>query len=349
MFLKYVQIVNYKNLKSAKFKFDKGTNTIIGENDAGKSNAMTAIRILLDSNYFYNTKRLKETDFSESLGDWRGHWIIVSAFFDEITPFDKTNEICAEMCPNEENEIFLKSYIRCADYNYGTVTLFIRPIKKIRKYLAEAKDKEEFEKRRKMITLSDYEFVYTSRSQADFINEDYYKLIVGDFDNGTYSDPDEDDSSILGSKIDILNVWQHVSLVFIDALRDVQNELKKPKNPLRRIFDVIQSEIKDEDFETIRTKIKDLNASISRVHQVADIGNNVSNKLNEIVGLIYSPNITVESRLKEDVASIAKHLVVSPSSQDDIELLGLGHLNILYIALYWYTKIATPCSNNMIY
>ena len=57
MYLKYVQIVNYKNLKSSIFTFDKGANTVIGENDSGKSNAMTAIRILLDSTYFYNEKR----------------------------------------------------------------------------------------------------------------------------------------------------------------------------------------------------------------------------------------------------------------------------------------------------
>lgn len=333
MFLKYIQIVNYKSLKATKFEFDKGTNTIIGENDTGKSNAMTAIRILLDNGYFYNSKRLKETDFSDVLEDWRGHWIIISAFFNEISLDDKTNEVCAEICPIEENEIFLKSYIRCADYDYGTVTLFIRPVKKVRKYLAEAKNKEEFEERRKTLTLSDYEFVYTSRSQVDFTNADVYKSIVGDFDTGMYVDPENDDSSILGSKIDILNVWQHISVVFIDALRDVQNELKKPKNPLRRIFDIIQNEIRDEDFETIRAKIRDLNTSISNVHQVANIGNHVSDKLNEIVGLIYSPEITVESRLKEDAASIAKHLVVSPSSQDNIELLGLGHLNMLYIAL----------------
>lgn len=333
MFLKYIQIVNYKNLKATKFEFDRGTNTIIGENDTGKSNAMTAIRILLDNGYFYNSKRLKETDFFDVLEDWRGHWIIISAFFNEISLDDKTNEVCAEICPIEENEIFLKSYIRCAGYDYGTVTLFIRPVKKVRKYLAEAKNKEEFEQRRKTITLSDYEFVYTSRSQVDFTNDDVYKSIVGDFDAGVYVDPEKDDLSILGSKIDILNVWQYISVVFIDALRDVQNELKKPKNPLRRIFDIIQNEIRDEDFETIRAKIRDLNTSISNVHQVANIGNHVSDKLNEIVGLIYSPEITVESRLKEDAASIAKHLVVSPSSQDDIELLGLGHLNMLYIAL----------------
>ena len=71
MYLKYVQIVNFKNLKNVRFEFSKGANTIIGENDSGKSNALTAIRILLDDNYYYNTKRLKETDFSYALGDWK--------------------------------------------------------------------------------------------------------------------------------------------------------------------------------------------------------------------------------------------------------------------------------------
>ena len=84
MYLKYIQIVNFKNLKAARFEFAKGANTIIGENDSGKSNALTAIRILLDDNYYYNTKRLKETDFSYALGDWRGHWIIISAFFESL-------------------------------------------------------------------------------------------------------------------------------------------------------------------------------------------------------------------------------------------------------------------------
>ena len=56
MYLKYVQIVNFKNLKNVRFEFSKGANTIIGENDSGKSNALTAIRILLDDNYYYNTQ-----------------------------------------------------------------------------------------------------------------------------------------------------------------------------------------------------------------------------------------------------------------------------------------------------
>ena len=69
MYLKYLQIINYKNLKSTRFEFRSGSNTIIGENDAGKSNAMTALRILLDDTYYYNEKRLKESDFSYFLND----------------------------------------------------------------------------------------------------------------------------------------------------------------------------------------------------------------------------------------------------------------------------------------
>ena len=59
MYLKYMQIVNYKNIRNARFEFGKGANTVIGENDSGKSNAMTAMRILLDSDYYYNIKRLR--------------------------------------------------------------------------------------------------------------------------------------------------------------------------------------------------------------------------------------------------------------------------------------------------
>ena len=180
MYLKYVQIVNFKNLKNVRFEFSKGANTIIGENDSGKSNALTAIRILLDDNYYYNTKRLKETDFSYALGDWKGHWIIISAFFDEISNEDKHNEFCAEITPEQENIDFLKSYIRCTDKDFGTVSLFIRPCRTKRIELAEAAQNGTFESVRSQIKLSDYEFYYTARSQADFTDENIYKSIVAD-------------------------------------------------------------------------------------------------------------------------------------------------------------------------
>ena len=333
MYLKYIQIVNFKNLKAARFEFAKGANTIIGENDSGKSNALTAIRILLDDNYYYNTKRLKETDFSYALGDWRGHWIIISAFFDEISREDKSNEFCAELTPEQENIDFLKSYIRCADKEFGTVSLFIRPCRAKRAELAEAAQNGTFEAVRSQIKLSDYEFYYTSRSQADFTDENVYKSIVGDICAGQYVNPEDDDQSVLGSKIDIMNVWQHISTVFIDALRDVESELRKPKSPIRQIIDTIEGNIEETDIDDIKRKISELNQKISHIPQVSDIGSQVNQKLLEMIGAIYSPEIKLESRLKEDFATLARYLTISPSNQKDIELLGLGHLNILYIAM----------------
>lgn len=333
MYLKYIQIVNFKNLKNARFEFAKGANTIIGENDSGKSNALTAMRIFLDDNFYYNTKRLKESDFSYALGDWRGHWIIISAFFDEISDKDMRNEFCAELTPDQENSDFLRSYIRCSDKGYGTVTLLIRPCRAKRLELAEASKNGTFDVVRSQIKLSDYEFYYTSRSQADFTNEDVYKSIVGDIAQHQYASPEDEDQSILGGKIDIIDVWQHVSTVFIDALRDVESELRKPKNPIRQIIDTIEGQIAESDISEIKEKIIALNSKISHIPQISDIGTQVNHKLLEMIGVIYSPEIKLESRLKEDFATLARYLTISPSSQSDIDLLGLGHLNILYIAM----------------
>lgn len=333
MYLRYLQIINYKNLKAARFEFLPGSNTIIGENDSGKSNAMTALRILLDDTYYYNSKRLKESDFSDILGDWRGHWIIISAYFDGITANEQQEEICKEITPQTEDENFLKSYIRCDGSNYGTVSLFIRPGKAKRKELSDAQTSEGFKKILSSLTLSDYDFYYTARSQADFTDPETYKNIVGDISNHQYSNPDNDDMALLGTPVNIIDIWKHVSVVFIDALRDVQTELHKQKNPIRRIVDTVQSEIEKADIDSIREQIRKLNATISNVKEVANIGDQINAKLREMIGMVYSPNISLESQLKDDMDALSKYLTMLPSSHNDIDELGLGHLNMIYIAL----------------
>lgn len=333
MFLKYLQIVNYKNLKSTRFSFVEGVNTVIGENDSGKSNAMTALRILLDDTYYYNTKRLKENDFSDSLENWKGHWIILSAVFGKITSEDKKTEVCAGIVPENEDEEFLKSYIKSGEDDIGVISLFIRPQKHVRKKISEITDTAEFEKERRKIKISDYEFYYTSRAQTDFTNNDIYAKIVGDLENGKCSNPDEDDDSILGCKLNIADVQDHISVVFIDALRDVASELGKPKNPIRRIIESVESLIKESELDTIKSEIVQLNISISKVEQVELVGRKINEKLLDMIGMVYSPEIILQSGLKDDINSLSRYLFMKPSKQNDIDSLGLGHLNMIYIAL----------------
>lgn len=333
MFLKYLQIVNYKNLRSARFSFVEGVNTVIGENDSGKSNAMTALRILLDDTYYYNTKRLKENDFSDSLGKWKGHWIILSAVFGKITSEDKETEVCAGIVPENENEEFLKSYIKSGEDDIGVISLFIRPQKQVRKKLSEITDIAEFEEERKKIKISDYEFYYTSRAQTDFTDKDIYTKIVGDLEKGQCSDPDEDDDRILGCKLNIADVQDHISVVFIDALRDAASELGKPKNPIRRIIESVESLIKESELNTIKSEIVQLNKSISEVEQVELVGRKINEKLLDMIGMVYSPEIILQSGLKDDINSLSRYLFMKPSKQNDIDSLGLEHLNMIYMAL----------------
>lgn len=330
MYLKELQIINYKNLKSCKFFFNKGTNTIIGENDSGKSNAMTALRILLDDSFYFSPKTLMESDFSKSLGNWKGHWIIISAIFDEFSGEDLTNEVCSEIIGNAEVNQIVKADIRSGNSTYGCVTLFIRPSAAKRNDLAKASP-ADFDKVRESITIADYEFYYTCRSNTDFTIEKNYRSIVGDLENKQYVTTD--DSSIIGVQYQIQRLLFHISVVFIDALRDVSSELKKYNNPIRRIFDAIRSSIDQSSIDDIKQRIADLNRTIASIDPVSNIGLKLNEKLNEIIGLVYSPDITLNSRMKEDINSLAKFLTIVPEGDGGIELLGLGHLNILYIAL----------------
>jgi len=337
VYLCRLQVVNFRNYRNADFKFNKGANTIIGENDSGKSNALTALRILLDDSFFYNTKRLRESDFSYSLSskNWRGHWIIISATFGGISETDKENDICASLVvDNSENVASVSSLITNEDKDYGVVTLFIRPQKGVRKKLFDASgDADKFQKVREAIRLNDYEFYFTSKSKADFTNDDTYKCLVGDIEANSASNPEEDDSSLLGIKLAISDVQNHISLVYVDALRDVLRDMSVPRNPVRRIIEAVEGKIDPESILAVKDKIKELNSEITNISEISTIGDNLNRQLLDILGIVYSPELHLSSELSDEINSLSKFISMKPSGEDDIGLLGLGHLNMIYLAL----------------
>ena len=335
MFLSGLQLFNFRNFLSSCFAFKEGANTIIGENDSGKSNAIAGLRMLLDDSFFYTTKRLKESDFSYSLNSWRGHWIIISATFSDITNTDKESEICASIVvDNNENVAAMSSLISNDCRDHGVVTLFVRPQKNIRQKLFEASgDEDAFNEIRRAIRLTDYEFYFTAKSKADFCSGETYKSIVGDLDSYVAADPEDDDMSILGHKVTIADVQNHISLVYIDALRDVLREMNVPRNPIRRIIETIENEIDPKSIDAVKEKIKELNSSITNIGEVGTIGRGLNQKLLDILGVVYSPEIALTSELSDEINSLSRFISMKPKNEDDLSLLGLGHLNMIYLAL----------------
>lgn len=342
MYLSNLQLKNFRNYESESFEFTRETNTIIGENDAGKTNALTALRILLDDSYYYSNKTLKESDFfSEIDGSWQGEWIIIAATFKGITEEELDNEVFASLSVNSakkiddvENTNALRGLISNTSVEKGSINLYIRPNKNIRKQLFNAKDDIIlFDEIRSSIRLTDYEFFYTSKSNIDFSHDDNYFQLMGDLNSYEATDPDDDDEALLGAKIDMADVFKHISVVYIDALRDVLREMKKHRNPVKRIVETIESKISVENIDALKLIIQNLNTTITNVPEIKNIGEDLNRQLNGILGSVYSPNLLLSSTLSDDMSSLAKFLSMRPEEDIDLDLLGLGHLNMIYLAL----------------
>lgn len=85
MHISKLNLVNYRNFSNTELLFNKGINTVIGENGSGKTNLFRAIRLLLDDNMLRSAYKLGEKDFNRNLGPWQGHWIIISIEFEELS------------------------------------------------------------------------------------------------------------------------------------------------------------------------------------------------------------------------------------------------------------------------
>jgi len=64
MNIRNITIHNFRNFKDFTIDFSEGFQTIIGENNIGKSNLYWAIRLVLDRDLSYNTRKLELRDFN---------------------------------------------------------------------------------------------------------------------------------------------------------------------------------------------------------------------------------------------------------------------------------------------
>ena len=113
---------NFRNFRNSKLNFKNGINTIIGENGSGKTNLFYALRILLDDTlprYF----KFYLADFNRALGNWAGHWIIISIVFNELDANEEAQALAVHSSGHMETE------------NQGSYSVYFRPKYLFRKEL----------------------------------------------------------------------------------------------------------------------------------------------------------------------------------------------------------------------
>ncbi|MEL5638805.1 AAA family ATPase [Serratia ureilytica] len=331
MHISKLTLVNYRNFKNTSLQFHKGVNTVIGENGSGKSNILRAIRLLLDDTMVRAAYRLDESDFSRSLGQWQGHWIIISMEFEEITADESVQALFLHGTASLD-----AGPIQKATYN-----LIFRPKKDIRLKLAalDIFDDEQLTEILEAITIDDYETIFTGRSWADFSNPLVYKKIVGDFDNCIFSS--ETEFPEIGAKVPgFLSVTKEVSLTFIQALRDVVSEFHNNRtNPLLTLLKSKSGEINPAKMEPITEMVHELNNSIEGLEDVQSVRNHIRETIKDAAGETYSPaSLSIKSDLPEEADKLFQSLRLFVGESEEgyegaIHELSLGGANLIYLTL----------------
>ncbi|MGO7015416.1 AAA family ATPase [Rhizobium leguminosarum] len=350
MHISRVQLVNYRNFERASFHFNKGINTVIGENGSGKTNLFRAMRLMLDDDFLRWAYRLEEADFHRGLGNWRGHWIIISVEFAEVSQDEAVQALFLHGTGVIENEAVAR-----ATYN-----LIFRPNASLRTRLSQLAEGDHggLATILNAITLDEYETVFTGKSTADFSNPAVYDELVGDFESVQF--PEELHPASLGGKIPgIMSVSKEVCFTFVQALRDVVSEFQGQRtNPLLTLLRSKSGDLDPAVLAPITERVKELNTAIEAIPDVGEIRADIRQTIRDAAGETYSPaSLAVRSAVPAEADRLFQSLKLFVGETDDdyegtINELSLGGANLIYLTLklleFKYQKAKQACANFLV-
>ena len=322
-----MQLRNFRNFNKSRFLFQKGINVIIGENDSGKTNALHAIRLVLDKHMNWYEKEITENLFSETLIDWHGQIIVISLRFSEIDTSKEDQSMLKYITGNKDGE--------------GSLTWFCLPDSSIRKKLSEAKSKTELEAILDSITIDSYSAITTCGADVDYLDDTVYEKLVGNFEDGICNWKEKLDESLFGyagsdnfNNIDYIKN-KLIDFTYIDALRDAVNSMKQKYNPLMTMLRQIEPRISETEKNSVKVLIDSVNGTIGGVDEISKLSERINGKIIESVGNTYAPDIVLRSELSGEIKDIFRNLKLKSNhdKEFDLDSLGLGSTNIIYVAL----------------
>lgn len=207
MYISKIKIDSFRNFKSQEIEFREGVNVIIGHNNAGKSNLLRAISLVLDSN---RSRRLDVDDFHKNVT------------FDELKANPPKISIQLTISKGEKEEpddlTTIGNWLTKLDASYEAQLTyeFFLPEQERAKYI------EELERITEANEVKAKELVWKTIRRS-FIRLYTYKIFGGDLKNRSQADTES---------------LQKFDFQFLDAIRDVERDMLTGKNTLLR--DVFQ-------------------------------------------------------------------------------------------------------------
>jgi len=300
MHITRVVVKNFRNLRAIDVSLESGLTCVVGENNSGKTNLLTALRLVLDVNFPNYYRTLTKEDFSKGLDVSTPQQILVGV---EITDFyDKVKELALV----QEWAI---------EQNVARVCYRFRPNAAVRQAI------ESGERDGTGLSIEDYEYEMVGGAVTD--NEGNLKDL---------NRIEWDDDFQMFVKIGRLSAFR---VVFLPAIRDVEEDLRRSAtSPLTKLLDAV--EIPENKKEELVDKVKKANEKLEEQGEIKELASDINSSLENSVGSTFKMDVGL-GMASPTFAAIARALRVLLSGQGldeaDPSRNGLGLNNVLYISM----------------
>ncbi|MCH7333675.1 ATP-dependent nuclease [Acinetobacter modestus] len=230
MFISKIEIENFRNFKHQEIIFNEGVNVIIGHNNAGKTNLLTALSLVIDPD---KNKRLDVDDFTKNI-EFSTLKVLPPKISIQVTLKKGSDTLPDDLAMVANWLTKLES-----DFEAKLTYEFFLPEKEVPKYISAMSEINEADENCRNLA---WKII-----KNDFIRLYSYKIYGGEIANHTVADGE----SI--SKFDFQ---------FLDAIRDVERDMLTGKNTLlKNVFDFFMDyDIKGDSSKLEENKIIEIKA-----------------------------------------------------------------------------------------
>lgn len=317
MYISKILIRNFRNFKNKEIEFNDGINVIIGHNNAGKTNLIKALSLVIDTQ---NSKRLEVDDFNKNL----------TLAELKANPPKINIELTIKKGKEEEPDdlVTISNWLTKLDSDYEALLTyeFFLPEKKQKDYIKEMEliaddDPKAMDKAWKVI-------------KHNFVRFYVHKIWGGDAINQSTADSES---------------LQKFDFQFLNAIRDVERDMLTGRNThLRDVFDFFMDyEIKIDGTKTPEQKHHEIknrkkNFSDKADGLIQELSNRIEEGKKEI--LAYAKNTgasfnkatpNFEGSVSENEMYSVLKLIVEYETGIKIPAThnGLGYNNLIFMSL----------------
>lgn len=315
MYISKIRIKNFRNFKDHEILFNDGINVIIGHNNSGKSNALRALSLVIDTQ---TSKRLNVHDFNKNIS------------IDELKKASPKVSISVYISESDNENLYSDDLVTVSNF----LIKLESPYEALLTYEFYLPENEE---QKYLNTVSTAK---NTKEAWKIIQQDFLRLYISKIYGGEPELKQQADSESL----------QKFDFQFLDAIRDVERDMFSGRNTLlKEVLDFFMDyELKNNGAKTEDERLGEIRKLKEEFHSSADL---LIGKLQERMEkgkkeiLEYAKETGAssfnnavpdfEGSLSDIELFSALRLVIKDKGETTIPIThnGLGYNNLIFISL----------------